>query len=131
MIHKEDALEEQVANYLQLRYPNVIFRFDSSASAKKSMFQAKRSKKLHGRFSRGFPDLVLLEKRNTHGALFIELKALGSSPYRQDGSIRQSAHIMGQDAYHQLLRERGYYATFATGFDEAKSIIDDYLKGLL
>ena len=131
MIHKEDSLEEQVAKYLQLQYPTVIFRFDSSAGANKTMFQALRSKKLHGHFSRGYPDLLILEKSRGFGACFIELKALGSSPYRVDGSLRQSKHIQTQNAYHGLLRDRGYYATFATGFLEAKEIIDGYLKGIL
>ena len=129
MIHKEDSLEEQVAKYIQIQYPTVIFRFDSSASAKKTMFQALRFKILHGdKYTKGYPDLLLLEKRGEWGACFIELKAPSSSPYRVDGSLRQSKHIQTQNAYHGLLRDRGYYATFATGFREAKSIIDRYLK---
>ena len=124
--HKEDNLEEQISSYLQRRYPKTIFRFDSSASAKKSMFQAVRFKKLHGRWTKGYPDLIILEARNGYHGLFIELKAV--TPYKKDGTLKKSEHLERQEAYHSLLMDRGYLAVFGVGFDAVRLIVDTYMS---
>ena len=128
MKRPEQNLAKEISHYLQRQYPKVIFRFDLSSDQKLSIQQAARNSALHGRWSKGSPDLTIYEKRGQYGALFLELKADGKSPYKKDGTIRKDKHLQRQDEFHQLLRERGYAAAFATGFWECKEMIDEYLR---
>ena len=111
MKHAEDNLEDMVAKYLQRQYPKVIYRFDSSASAKKTMFQAVRFKKLHGVNTKGYPDLFIALPNKYYSGLYIELKAV--TPFKKDGSLKKSEHLEAQANYHTKLREVGYFALFA------------------
>jgi hypothetical protein len=61
-----------------------------------------------------------------HG-LFIELKKAGTRIYKKDGTLVSNAHIREQFDMLESLRQAGYKAEFAIGFDEAKNIIDEYL----
>ena len=71
--------------------------------------------------------------------LYLELKKEGEKLYpgpraknrfkSKDGKEYKNAHVMEQaDCLHDL-RQRGYCAEFAIGFDAAKKIIDEYLGG--
>ena len=88
--------------------------------------QASQVKKL--RSSRGFPDITLYEPRDRYSALFIELKRTGEKVFRKDGSIYTNTHLQEQHDMILKLRERGYYADFAIGFDKAKKLVDWYLN---
>jgi hypothetical protein len=64
-----------------------------------------------------------------YAGLFIELKREGTRIFKKDGKLVADEHIREQyDMLHDL-RARGYAADFACGFDEAKKLIDDYMKG--
>ena len=118
------------------------------------MGQAAKHKRLHPR--RGYPDLFIAEptapkavkklyRENEEGAqavgyvfstkdnmdmfagLYLELKAEGNSPYKKDGTLKKDEHLEEQNEMLENLRAKGYKAEFATGFEEAKKIIDDYL----
>ena len=121
----EEILHEEVARYIKFLYPKVIFNSDMSG-VKLTMFQAKKAAKL--RSSRAFPDLVVYEPIDNYKGLFIELKADGVKVFKKDGSIVANKHIKEQAEMIEKLREKGYAAYFACGFDEAIKIIDDYLK---
>ena len=122
----ERNLTTKVAQYLQMAYPKVIYRFDIAADLRLNIGQAKRNSMLHGRFSKGYPDLILLHKSGDYGALFIELKV--DTVYKKDGELKKSEHLMRQAEFHTMLRERGYKAEFGCGFDEIKALIDNYIK---
>ena len=62
-----------------------------------------------------------------YAGLMIELKKAGTRIYRKDGRLVSDAHIREQFDMLEQLRQRGYKAEFACGFDEAKKIIDEYL----
>lgn len=122
----ERLLVEQVARYLQLQYPDVIYRFDIAADLKLTMGQARRHKLIHPK--RGYPDLFIAHPTNklTHDCgLYIELKV--KPIYRRDGELFANAHLREQDEMLARLGELGYVAKFAVGFDQAKEIIDEYL----
>lgn len=128
----ERDLATQVAQYIQYRYPHVIYRFDLAADMKLSVGQARRHKKMHPK--RGYPDLLICEPRNErltgvytghYCGLFIELKA--KTIYKKDGSLLANDHVAEQKTMLEWLETRGYMARFAVGFDEAKKLIDDYL----
>ncbi len=125
----EQLLSVKVSNYLQIQYPTTIFRFDVASDQRLSIQQATRNSRLHGVWSKGTPDLVIYAKKGNYGALFIELKAAGCSPFKKDGTLRKDKHLENQDNFHQMLRDRGYKCDFAVGFDEVKILIDEYLKG--
>lgn len=122
----EHQMYEQIARYLQLQYPDVIYRFDLAADMKLTVGQAAKHKRLHPR--RGYPDLFIAESRNGLHALFIELKAKGTRLKKKDGTWA-SSHLEEQNEVLNKLQKKGYAAYFAVGFEEAKQIIDDYLGG--
>lgn len=137
----EAELQIQVADYLRLRYPKVLFHSDFGAGVKLTMGQAIRQKRQNGG-RRAWPDLFIAEPSYAldsagriigfeYFGLFIELKREGTRIYRKDGSFVANAHILEQEHLMHDLRKRGYKAEFAVGFDEAKKLIDDYVGGRL
>tara|TARA_R110000772_G_scaffold27364_1_gene69689 strand:+ start:895 stop:1275 length:381 start_codon:yes stop_codon:yes gene_type:complete len=124
MNHKEYDLQVQVCKYMDMQYRGSLYMSDTVASLKLTMGQAMRNKKIQ---KDGFktPDLIIFEPRGKHHGLFIELKI--KSPFKKNGELLKSDHLEGQQNTINDLNERGYYATFATGFDETKKIIDKYM----
>ena len=133
----ELELQAQVADYLRLQYPNVLFHSDFGSGIKLTPGQAMRQKRLQGG-RRSWPDIFIAEPEaktvdrstNTqrfYSGLFIELKKAGTRIYRKDGRLVSDAHIREQFDMLEQLRQRGYVAEFACGFDEAKKLIDEYL----
>lgn len=126
----ELELQAQVADYIRLQYPSVIFHSDFGSGIKLTMGQAIKQKRLNGG-RRAWPDMLLAEPRGDYHALFIELKREGTRIYKKDGTLVSDEHIREQyDMLHDL-RARGYAAEFGIGFEGAKKLIDDYMKGEL
>ena len=121
---KEENLHLAICDYIRLQYPNVLFNSDLSG-IKLTMGQAVKAKKL--RSSKGFPDLVIYEPRCNCHALFLELKREGEKILNKNGDLKTD-HLKEQDEIISKLCAKGYLACFAIGFDEAKRIIDLYLK---
>lgn len=134
---KESDLQVQVADYIRLRYPNVLFHSDFGSGIKLTKGQAMKQKRQNGG-RRGWPDMFIAEPKIRPGfedtwkyeslGLFIELKKEGTRILKKDGTPA-SPHIAEQHDMHLKLAVRGYIARFAVGFEEAKQIIDDYLGG--
>ena len=125
-VGSESELRRQLATWLQLQYPNIIYRFDLAADLKLTVGQARKHKALHPH--RGYPDLFIAEPRSCFHGMYVELKAEGKSPYKLSGELKSSEHLAEQEDFLMKLNCRGYYATFATGFDEAKNLIEQYLN---
>lgn len=127
----ELELQMQVADYLRLQYPGILFHSDFGSGIKLTMGQAIRQKRLQGG-RRSWPDMFIAEVRSLGGkcyhGLFIELKKAGTRIFKKDGTLVSDAHICEQFDMLEQLRQRGYMAEFACGFDEAKKIIDEYLR---
>lgn len=144
---KELDVQQQVADYLRLQYPHVIFHSDFGSGIKLTMGQAVKQKRLNGG-RRSWPDMFIAEPKNvkakckviTSGevikeahfleqkyGLFIELKRPGVKIFKKDGTLVADEHIREQFDMLEQLRKRGYAAEFACGFDEAKKIIEEYL----
>jgi hypothetical protein len=117
----EASIHLQVCNYLRAQYPNVIFTSESSG-IRLTMGQAVKAKKL--RSGSKLPDLWILEQRGLYGGLLIELKA--ESIYKKDGTYKTD-HIAEQAQVIEKLNKKGYSATFAVGFEDAKKEIDMYM----
>lgn len=139
----ESDLQIQVADYLKLQYPDVMFHSDFGSGTKLTPGQAIRQKRQNGG-RRAWPDMVIAESCYQHGkfpyrALYIELKKEGETLHpgpraknrfkSKDGKEYKTKHLMEQADCLYDLRQRGYCAEFAIGFDEAKRILDEYLGG--
>lgn len=130
-------IQQQVADYLRLQYPDVIFHSDYGSGIKLTMGQAVRQKRLNGG-RRSWPDMFIAEPRTitfNHReyrccGMFLELKRPGVKIYKKNGELVANEHIREQKELLDSLQTKGYYANFACGFDEAKEIIDWYLRWL-
>lgn len=136
---REIDLQQQVADYIRLQYPDVIFHSDFGSGIKLTMGQAIKQKRLNGG-RRGWPDMFIAAPvvSRERGAcytdrfwcgLFIELKREGTRIFKKDGKLVADEHIREQFDTLADLRQRGYAAEFAIGFDGAKKLIDDYMEG--
>ena len=124
MKHDEYQIQKQVCQYLNWSYRDVLFistgiPFDLSdkRGARNKAIQKPNFK---------CPDLIIFEARNGYNGLFIELKVV--TPFKKDGNIKKDVHLEGQLKTIQELEAKGYFSVFATGFGEAKIIIDKYLR---
>jgi hypothetical protein len=68
----------------------------------------------------GFPDLFLYIPVDGYNGLAIEMKR-----------IKHSAVSKEQVMWLQRLKDRGFYAYIAHGFEDAKNVIEAYLMGAL
>nr|DAO27420.1 MAG TPA: Nuclease [Bacteriophage sp.] len=139
--NSEHNLYEQIARYLQLQYPNIIYRFDIAADLKLTPGQAAKHKRLHP--ERGYPDLYIAESSENinskdwngivrewgfYFGLYLEIKTESNSPYKKDGTLKKDQHLDEQARMLEKLRARGYKAEFGVGFEGCKKIIDEYLR---
>ena len=123
---REHDIYKMIADYLRYQYPTVIYRFDLAADLKLTMGQASKHKRLQ-RY-RGYPDLFIAEPKGKYGGLFLEIKKDGVRIFKQDGTLVSDGHIREQYDMLEQLRRREYAANFACGFDEAKALIDRYMR---
>lgn len=132
----ELELQTQVADYLRLQYPNVLFHSDFGSGIKLTPGQAVKQKRLQGG-RRAWPDMFIAQPkrilkeaiRATWAGLFLEIKRPDVKIRKKNGDLVANEHIREQAALLGELHKRGYVAEFACGFDEAKKIIDEYLGG--
>ena len=121
--NREYQICKNIATYMRLQYPAVIFHFDL-AGLNLSRAQAGMMKMIQG--GRGWPDLFIAEQRGDYAGLFIEVKTEGTKLVKKD-LTPISEHISEQMICRIDLVNKGYKGAFAIGFDEAKRIIDEYL----
>lgn len=133
----EADLQVQVADYLRLQYPDVMFHSDYGSGIKLTMGQAIKQKRQNGG-RRAWPDMFIAEpwvsiENQINGTLcaglFLELKKKGTRIFKKNGTLVANEHIREQFDTLKALRHKGYAAEFACGFGEAKEIIDRYLGG--
>ena len=123
---KEASLHQQVVDYLKWQYPNVLFRTDFAAGIKMTIGQAVKHKKLQK--CKAWPDLFIAASRNKYHGLFIEIKKSNSDVFTKWGQYKTNPHIQEQAEVLRYLDNLGYAAYFGCGFDDIKTIIDNYLK---
>lgn len=141
----EKVLHQHIAQYIRAQYPRIIFFTDSGSGA---YFQGKAGaltkKKMQALNSADdvIPDMFIAEPRTVEmsvgeftdvvvmkfAGFYIEVKKDGTRLFKRDGHTWATPHIAEQAKTLQRLRDRGYAAEFAVGFDDAKKQIDQYLK---
>jgi hypothetical protein len=121
----EYQLQKTLCEYLRIKYPHVLFH-STLSGMNLTMPQAVRNKQIQ---KDGFaiPDLLVLEARKGFHALFLELKP--ANPFRQDGRLKKDAHLEKQRNSIRELTDKGFAAFFVWSFEDAKKLIDDYLRG--
>jgi hypothetical protein len=122
--NREYQICKDIAIYMRLQYPDVIYRFDM-AGLNLSMAQAGMNKAIQ--CGKGWPDLFIAEARRPYIGCFIEIKAEDAKLLKRDGSYA-TPHLAEQSVMLFRLRKKNYYAVFAIGFNQVKTEIDNYLK---
>ena len=111
MRFKEDNLQQQVAKYLDLKKVT----WCHVANERKTSFQAGARLKAKGVKS-GVPDCLVFTASNDFYGLALELK------------IKPNNTTPNQKEWLKKLNLIGWRSEVAFSFDEAKLIIDDYLR---
>lgn len=106
--------EEHIAVADYLNYLGLLFNHSPNEGIRKPQYVVKLKRM---GMSVGFPDFFIYEPRGGYHGLAIELKR------RKCGRVTEE-----QKKCLKELSERGYYATVCYGFDDAKAVIDRYLK---
>lgn len=123
----EAELQKNIALYLKMQYPDVIFHSDFGSGVKLSIYQATMQKMQNGG-RRAWPDMFIAEPNKDYHGLFIELKKDGTRLLKRNGDYA-SDHIKEQAEVLAELIKKGYEGRFAVGYDEAIETIDNYLGG--
>lgn len=120
---KEDHLQMQVAQYLNAQYPNVLWNHIPN-EGKRTAFEQYKAK--HFGIKAGMPDVMIFEPRlvqtPSHGrhtiftGLAIELKIKPNKPTKSQMQVLES------------LRVSQWWVEVCYSFEEAKEIIDNYLR---
>jgi hypothetical protein len=125
MASEEETLHIAICNYIKIQHPRVLFTSESSG-IRVSIYQAKKLKSM--RSCAGLPDIMIFEPRKNYYGMFLEIKREGTIIYKKDGDIRADDHLKEQEEILHRLKQRGYFAEFVVGFEQAKAIIDYYLS---
>lgn len=132
----ESNMHMQLAQYIRLQYPQVLFHTDFAAGIKMTMGQAVKNKQLQS--GRGWPDLFIAYPREAYGTsyiyhgLFLELKKEGVRVLLANGEFSKEAHLQEQLAVLEQLSSLGYACRVVAGFAQAKFVVDQYMqRGIL
>lgn len=124
--YKSEAnLHEQVADYLRLQYPAVLFHTDFAAGIKMTMGQAVKNKRLQS--GRGWPDLFIAHRTKAYSGLALELKKEGVRILLKNGNFTTGKHVREQLAVLEQLQQQGFAGRIVVGFEQAKMAIDYYM----
>lgn len=138
----EDTLHQQAIEYIRLRHRDVLLRTDYAAGLGLTKVQARKHARMQGN-TKDWPDVQVAQPMGHYHGFFVELKAPDVELFmKRDGSvIRQddykvrlkgdwaNKHYEDQAIMLARLRELGYWAEFAVGFDEFQQMLDNYLRG--
>lgn len=126
LVGTEEQLCQQVAQYLRLKYPEVIYNFDRAGVHNPS----PRTRAMFARLNhRAFPDLFIYAARNGKHGLGLELKKEGTRIFKKNGEPVSNPHIWEQCSVLIALKDDGYGADWGIGYEDTITKIDNYLKG--
>lgn len=114
--YDEQAALIEWADLASKKYPELKWLHASNNGVRVPIGTAIKMKKAG--MKAGIPDLLLLCSRHGYHALLIEMK-------RQKGGRVDPE----QEACHAYLRDAGYLIVVCKGWEAAKAVILDYLKG--
>lgn len=134
VVRHEENMQRQICHYLKLQYPNAIFRSDTSSGRWEYSRRDLAAKVIYNS-QKSWPDLFIYEPKFIEGqqyaGLALELKKEGTTIVLRTGPrkghLTSNPHIQEQALLLKELKKRGYFATFAIGFDHAQKTIDWYM----
>lgn len=110
-----------ICKYLAIKYPNLLW-WHTPNESKKTPFERFLFSEMGGKA--GVSDFIILEPNSKYKGLFIELKASNKKIFKKDGSC----YYESQNKFIKQCNERGFFACFAVGYEDAINIIENYLK---
>lgn len=120
----EYELQKQIAQYLELKYPNVLF-----SSGVINLALTHRQRGMNSAIQKRLfspPDMVLFEARRNFNGFFMELKT--KSVYKENGKLLKNKHLEQQERSINKLIAKNFFAQFVWSFDQAKGLIDWYMS---
>jgi hypothetical protein len=132
-VSPEREVHRKVVQHIKMYYPEV--RFASSHDGEKfSQGQAVRIANLSSH--NGHPDLMVYYRRGDYVGLAIELKKKDSGKWYEDNGVvynangikKKDEHLQEQAQYIKYLRQHGWAADFAKGYEDAVKIINWYFN---
>lgn len=130
---KEDDVQGAVVDWMRVVYhrEDLLVTWNYLQGVKLPMAIASRAKRLGSR--RGLPDMLLFEPTSAHIGLALELKRDGEHIATLENTWYggEEGHVAEQAKTLEAFGDRGWYATFALGYDHATTIIKAYLDGRL
>lgn len=120
----EFQLQCDLCEWLDWQWPSVKYISDTVASIRLTYPQQNRNKKIQ---KQGFkcPDLLILRPALGFCGCYLELKV--KSPWKKNGDLYAGDHLRGQWESILELRDEGFYADFAWGFERTQEVINKYL----
>ncbi len=122
----EKVIHSQLADYINLQFPDVIFLSDPSGMRLSVGLRNEVKRKRCRKYK--IPDLIILHPSKGYKGLIIEVKATLEDVFKKDGTLKAGDHLKEQQKSIDRLNELGYLASFGPGFDYCKNLIDNYLK---
>jgi len=123
---REKKISIELAKYINLQYPDVIF-FPDASGVRLTMGQAIQLRAQRCNRSK-IPDFFILEPKGEYHGLILELKKEDEIIFLKNGSLSNSKHIQEQNKSLMKLRSVGYLAIFAVGLDSAIWNVDTYMN---
>ena len=114
----EDILVTRVSTFMHDDYPDQPFRFDQVDQI--GLKNGERHKMIHGKWSKGHPDLFIPKPMKKYAGLYLELKATKT--------LQDTPHTRVQSWYQEVLRKLGYKCDFCMGYEDCIKKIKKYLK---
>lgn len=123
---RESQIYKNVATFLNMKYPMVMYHFDLSGVNNASIYSRVLYSQLNGR---AWPDLFIPEPRGIYKGLFMEIKAEGApTAILKNGKVTKNLHVREQWETLVKLGNRGYLALMVSGYADAQEAVDTYLK---
>ncbi len=122
----EETLQIQVARYISLQWPKVLFTSDASGLKLPIGLAMKVKRQRCQRWK--IPDLLILHPSNGYHGLCMELKNSLDDVFTKKGELRQDQHIIAQSEAIKHLQDLNYKALFVCGFDHARQTLKEYFN---
>lgn len=118
---KEQYEHVALCNWLKIQYPKLLW-WHTPNEGRKTPFERYLSSKMGTK--KGVSDFLIIEKKGGFDGLVIELKAVGINVFKKN----KTCYYPEQEQFLKDMAQRNYYTCFCIGFDEAKSVITNYMN---
>jgi hypothetical protein len=120
-LNKEDHLQIQVSEWLKYQYPGLIW-IHVPNEGKRSPYEQYLFKQLGS--ESGVSDMIFFKAIGKYHGLVIELKVIYDSG-------KKNYPTKNQKEFLRAMKEENWYATVAWTFEEATTVIHDYMQNRL